>query len=108
MAVIHLDADVVVVNKPAGLLTLPFERDDRDTLLAFTRVDVRRLGDPKPTLRAVQRLDKETSGLVVFARNVRGLTLQNVRFETVTPDMRPVLAWDHVSDATVNGFSVRG
>jgi len=70
-AVVHLDADVVVVNKPAGLLTVPFERDDRDTLLAFTRVAVRRLGDPKPTLRAVQRLDKETSGLVVFARNVR-------------------------------------
>jgi hypothetical protein len=44
----------------------------------------------------------------MFARNVRGLTLQNVRFETVTPDMRPVLAWDHVSDATVNSFSVQG
>jgi 23S rRNA pseudouridine1911/1915/1917 synthase len=70
-AVVHLDADVVVVNKPAGLLTVPFDRNDRDTLLALTRVAVRRLGDENPTLRAVQRLDKETSGLVVFARNVR-------------------------------------
>jgi 23S rRNA pseudouridine1911/1915/1917 synthase len=73
--VVHLDADVVVVRKPAGLLTVPFERDDRDTLLALARVAVRRLeaqsGKAKsPTLRAVQRLDKETSGLVVFARTV--------------------------------------
>jgi 23S rRNA pseudouridine1911/1915/1917 synthase len=75
--VVHLDAEVVVVRKPAGLLTVPFERDDRDTLLALTRVAVRRLeagkegGQEKsPTLRAVQRLDKETSGLVVFARSI--------------------------------------
>jgi 23S rRNA pseudouridine1911/1915/1917 synthase len=75
-AIVHLDADVVVVRKPAGLLTVPFTRDDRDTLLALTRVAVRRLeaakgAPPNPTLRAVQRLDKETSGLVVFARNVK-------------------------------------
>lgn len=70
--VVHLDADVAVVRKPAGLLTVPFERDDRDTLLALARVAVRRIegGKGNPTLRAVQRLDKETSGLVVFARTI--------------------------------------
>ncbi len=71
----HLDAEVVVVRKPAGLLTVPFERDDRDTLLALTRVAIRRVEAGRGrkeglTLRAVQRLDKETSGLVVFARSV--------------------------------------
>jgi 23S rRNA pseudouridine1911/1915/1917 synthase len=75
-AVIHLDADVVVVRKPAGLLTVPFEKEDRETLLSLTRVAVRRLESARghghnPSLRAVQRLDKDTSGLVVFARNVR-------------------------------------
>jgi 23S rRNA pseudouridine1911/1915/1917 synthase len=82
--VVHLDADVVVVRKPAGILTVPFERDDRDTLLALARVAVRRIdaGNGKErsaTLRAVQRLDKETSGLVVFARTIpaqRGLQAQ--------------------------------
>jgi 23S rRNA pseudouridine1911/1915/1917 synthase len=73
--IVHLDADVVVARKPAGLLTVPFERHDRDTLLALARVAVRRAeacrGRPGGlTLRAVQRLDKETSGLVVFARSV--------------------------------------
>lgn len=44
----------------------------------------------------------------LYARNVRGLTLQNVRFETATPDLRPVMVFDHVQDATINGFSVPG
>lgn len=70
--VVHLDADVAVVRKPAGVLTVPFERDDRDTLIALARVAIRRIeaGKGGATLRAVQRLDKETSGLVVFARSV--------------------------------------
>jgi 23S rRNA pseudouridine1911/1915/1917 synthase len=73
--VVHLDSEVVVVRKPAGILTVPFERSDRDTLLALARVAVRRIEagkgkDSSPTLRAVQRLDKETSGLVVFARTL--------------------------------------
>ncbi|MES1211010.1 MAG: RluA family pseudouridine synthase, partial [Acidobacteriota bacterium] len=79
-AVLLCDADVVVVRKPAGLLTVPFEKEDRDTLLSLTRVAVRRLEaalgkDANPSLRAVQRLDKDTSGLVVFARNVRSQRL---------------------------------
>jgi len=72
---VHLDAEVAVVRKPAGLLTVPFERTDRDTLQSRSRVAIRRLeasrGVPhNPSLRAVQRLDKETSGLVVFARTL--------------------------------------
>jgi 23S rRNA pseudouridine1911/1915/1917 synthase len=73
--VVHLDPEIVVVRKPAGILTVPFEREDRDTLLALARVGVRRMeaargAEHKPTLRAVQRLDKDTSGLVVFARTL--------------------------------------
>lgn len=73
--VVHLDPEIVVVRKPAGVLTVPFEREDRDTLLSLARVAVRRMESARgaagnPTLRAVQRLDKDTSGLVVFARTV--------------------------------------
>lgn len=91
--VVHADADVVVVRKPPGVLTVPFDRGDRDTLLALTRVALRRLearraGAPaaNPTLRAVQRLDKDTSGLLVFARNVaaqRNLQQQLARREVI-------------------------
>jgi hypothetical protein len=44
----------------------------------------------------------------LFARNVRGLTLQNVRLEFVKPDLRPAVIFDHVQDATVNGLAIKG
>jgi hypothetical protein len=44
----------------------------------------------------------------MFARNVRGLTMQNVRFQTESPDLRPAVVFDHVSDATINGLSAQG
>ena len=74
--VVHLDADVAVVRKPAGVLTVPFEREeDRGTLIdlanvAVRRIDSKRSPERRSGLRAVQRLDKEASGLVVFARTV--------------------------------------
>ena len=44
----------------------------------------------------------------MFARNVRALTLQNVRFEIAASDLRPAIVLDHISDAAVNGLSVQG
>ena len=44
----------------------------------------------------------------LFARNIRGLTLQNVRLEYTKPDLRPAVIFDHVSDATVNALAVQG
>jgi Glycosyl hydrolases family 28 len=44
----------------------------------------------------------------LYARNVRGLTLQNIRFQIATPDLRPALIFDHVQDAAINGLSVQG
>src|SRR5580704_6489240 len=43
----------------------------------------------------------------LYARNVRGLTLQNIRFQIATPDLRPALIFDHVQDAAINGLSVQ-
>ncbi len=80
----HLDEHLVVVEKPSGISTVrhPLERDwnARRKALSPTLEDLtpkliaRREGrlrkGPLPRLRIVQRLDKETSGLVVFARTV--------------------------------------
>lgn len=77
---IYVDHDVVVVRKPAGLLTVPFDADDeRDTLFERTRKALteqhRRGARPGADKRreferlgVVQRLDKDTSGVLVFAR----------------------------------------
>ncbi len=44
----------------------------------------------------------------LYARNARGLTLQNIRFQVSQPDLRPALIFDHVVDAAINGFSAEG
>lgn len=98
----HVDAHVVVVEKPAGMNTVrhPAEREwsEQRRALAPTLQDVvAKLTGGKP-LRVVHRLDKETSGLVVFARSVtaeRGLGRQfhdhNVqrRYRAVVPGFVP-------------------
>ena len=43
----------------------------------------------------------------LFARNVRGVTMQNVRFEVSTPELRPAVIFDHVEDAALYGFNVQ-
>jgi polygalacturonase len=44
----------------------------------------------------------------LYARNARGITMQNVRFQVSTPDLRPAMILDHVEDFALNGFSVQG
>jgi polygalacturonase len=44
----------------------------------------------------------------LYARQVRGLTLNNVRFELAASDLRPAIVFDHVTDAAVHGLSVQG
>ncbi len=96
----HLDEHVVVVEKPSGINTVrhPAERDwtPQRKALAPTLEDLvpreiarsegRPQKGPLPRLRVVHRLDKETSGLVVFARTVaaeRGLGKQFHRHTVV-------------------------
>ena len=44
----------------------------------------------------------------LYARNVRGLTLSNVRLEFEKPDLRPAVDLDNVSDASINGLTAIG
>ncbi|MBO9199392.1 MULTISPECIES: glycoside hydrolase family 28 protein [Niastella] len=44
----------------------------------------------------------------MYARNVKNLTLHNVRFEYENPDARPAVIFDNVQDASITGLSARG
>jgi polygalacturonase len=44
----------------------------------------------------------------LFARNVRGLTLNNVRFQVAGPEARPAIVLDHTHDVAANGLSLQG
>jgi hypothetical protein len=43
-----------------------------------------------------------------YASNARGITLQNIRFQVASPDLRPALIFDHVEDVAINNLSVEG
>jgi 23S rRNA pseudouridine1911/1915/1917 synthase len=70
--VVYMDPSVVVVRKPAGISTIPFgdEAQDEVTLDALVRDVVARRDKirGRAPLGVVQRLDKATSGLLVFSR----------------------------------------
>ena len=60
------DEDVIVVDKPAGLLTAPTPESDRSNLLALLSGGSG--GRAAQAVHLVHRLDLPTSGLVMFAR----------------------------------------
>ena len=73
LTVLHEDADSVAVLKPAGLLTHPTEAREKDSLLSRVSAWAARREKGRPYISVVHRLDKETSGILVFARTRRGL-----------------------------------
>ena len=69
LEILHEDRDILVVNKAAGLLTMGTGRDEGRTAYAAL-TDYVRKGNPKSPHRVfiVHRLDRDTSGVLVFAR----------------------------------------
>lgn len=66
--VVHEDADLIVIDKPAGLLTSTTPREKRPTALAIVRKHVL-AGDSRATVGLIHRLDADASGLLVFSKN---------------------------------------
>jgi len=69
LQLVHADADLLVINKPAGLVVHPAAGNPAGTLLnALLHYDPALAGLPRAGI--VHRLDKATSGLLVIARNL--------------------------------------
>jgi 23S rRNA pseudouridine1911/1915/1917 synthase len=69
LEVLAEDSDFVIVEKPAGLLTVPTAEREKDTLLARVLDYLHHRFRRRPAAFVVHRLDRDTSGAVVFARN---------------------------------------
>lgn len=69
--IVYQDADIVVIDKPAGMVVHPAPGNARGTLVNAVMYHVRDLsgigGEMRPGI--VHRLDKLTSGLIVIAKN---------------------------------------
>ena len=68
--IVFVDAHVVVVDKPSGVSTVPYDENETGTLDELVRDALAaRDRSPRPSLGVVHRIDKDTSGLVVFTRS---------------------------------------
>ncbi|HEX4644091.1 MAG TPA: RluA family pseudouridine synthase, partial [Verrucomicrobiae bacterium] len=74
-AVIFEDTDLLVVNKPAGLVCHPTKGDEYSSLISRARLHLGANTESHPHL--INRLDRETSGIVLIAKN--DLTARQLR-----------------------------
>jgi 23S rRNA pseudouridine1911/1915/1917 synthase len=77
--IVFEDRDILVIDKPAGLLTSTVPREKRPTALAMVRqysTDSR--------IGLIHRLDREASGLLVFAKNAMAFASLKKQFANHT------------------------
>lgn len=93
LRIVHDDPRFVVVDKPAGLLTIATERERLRTAYRLLRDHFAargRPGDRRQPLFIVHRLDRETSGLLVFARTPATKQSLQAQFASRTVERRYV------------------
>src|SRR5215207_6698945 len=85
LEIVFEDAALVVVNKPAGLLTVPLERKAAaPSVQAQVEIYLRPFGKRRPF--AVHRIDQDTSGLVVFAKDADAQARLKAQFKRREPE----------------------
>ena len=79
MKIIYEDEDVIVVDKPSGLITIKDEKTPVEATLYHQVYE--HVKKQNGRIFIVHRLDKDTSGLVIFAKNAEMKTLLQKQFE---------------------------
>lgn len=73
--ILHIDDDLILINKPSGLLSVPGKAETHKDSLQT------RLKSEHPDSLLVHRLDMATSGIMVFARNKAAQRHLGLQFE---------------------------
>ena len=68
MRIVHEDADVIVIDKASGLLSMASETEKTKTAYCMLSEYVKKF-NPKNLIFIVHRLDRDTSGLMMFAKS---------------------------------------
>lgn len=80
--IIDQDKDLIVIDKPAGLLAVPIPGSRAKNLYDLVQ---RHLGKHGVTVRTVHRIDRFTSGIMIFAKRRRAYEHLVEQFKTHTP-----------------------
>ena len=85
--VLYEDENILLANKPAGLLVHPDENEYRDTLIMRIQRYLFEKGEYNPdkensfTPALVNRIDRNTSGIVISAKNATALRILNEKMK---------------------------
>lgn len=105
--IVYEDDDLLVVNKPAGMVVHPGHGNYSGTLINALIYHIENLpknSDDRPGL--VHRIDKDTSGLLVVAKTEQAMThLAKQFFDKTSERKYHALVWGHVDDdeGTIEG-----
>lgn len=95
--VVYEDDDVVVINKPEGLCTIAVPGHP-EIPTAYHMVDqyVKEKGRKKSRIWIVHRLDRDTSGLLMFAKNAHSQMILRHNWDEIVEDRRYVAVTEGV------------
>lgn len=100
--IVYEDQDVMVINKPAGLVVHPGFGNFEGTMVhavAYKLKDTPDYDPKDPRLGIVHRIDKNTSGLIVVAKNAYAKAdLSSQFFHKTTKRQYIALVWGSVKD----------
>jgi 23S rRNA pseudouridine1911/1915/1917 synthase len=107
IVIVHEDPHLIVIDKPAGLLTVATETEKTDT--AFVRLSealaARKAGRPF----VVHRLDRDTSGLLLFARSAEVRDELQANWDSVTKTYLAVVErTPSPSEGVIENFLIEG
>lgn len=98
---IYQDKDLLVVEKPAGLVVF-FEKGEKEidliTILSRKYPEIKEVGIP-PRYGAIHRLDRETSGILLVARNNKSFDFFKKQFKLRKVEKKYLaLVWGEIKD----------
>jgi 23S rRNA pseudouridine1911/1915/1917 synthase len=107
IAIVYEDPHVIVIDKPAGLLTVATESEKANT--AFTQLNqhltARNAGRPF----VVHRLDRDTSGLLLFARSAAVRDALQAKWEGVTKTYLAVVEGvPRLAEGVIENYLIEG
>jgi 23S rRNA pseudouridine1911/1915/1917 synthase len=107
--IVYEDADLLVVNKAAGMVVHPGYNNYTGTLvnaLVYHFQNLPQLAGNEGRPGLVHRIDKDTSGLLLISKNERSLTYLARQFydHSITRKYQALVWGDLVEDGTVTGF----
>lgn len=108
--IVFEDAQLIVINKPAGISSVPYEKEDIDTAMDLVREAWRAQGRKATTipLHIVHRIDKDTSGLLIFAKTKTAeIALQNQLRDHSMERKYICVAHGRVLDARIESYLIQ-